>query len=752
MNKHCFRLIFSKTFGFLIPVAEISTAKRKPGQTQGPSTGAKPNADQPTGWALKALPLALVALLPNAFADIVVAPNQTTSVTQSANNVPVVEIANPNNQGLSHNRFTEFNVNRPGVIFNNSLRDGVSQIGEQVMHNGNLTREAKAILTEVTGNGPSNLSGTLEVFGGRADLLFAKGDHTMTGAKIVGNAVDVTVGGKQTITSMQDISTMDHVRGSWGVSAGVAWDFAQLAAGNPIPKPTGSVSASGGKDYDNSAITKQQSGIDGGTLNLAVAKDQSLTGAHIINRSGKGSFTVGGETIATSLTDTRDKDGGYAGASGGINRNGITQITVQGGRVDQVRYEAQNNATVDLNGGKATLGKGVNGTLNNDDTALVNVNKDYTIQGTDIKVEIAPGAFKKGKGKGDDGDAPEAPRQGSDTIDAPERRPSTQTIDDGPTITRPSGDTPAPDYDGSRPGTPQPSRPSTPRPDYSDAGGIDTPDRTTITPPRPNADLNTPKPSSPGTSDVADGPTTTRPPKPMPSDTPDRTSVTNPNADGATDTKPAKPTTGGVDDGPTVTKPSKPVVSNADDGEVTMRPKPDQDPGIELTNEIGNNSLRNVLDRVSNVDQNKIAQLKDKPIVLNLMNADGTRSRVVISSAADYEALNGRQIIFKKGNASDPRDLPQYIQVNKASDGTYGFDYKSSRSAIKPVEPGTGMERPTSGTSDPDAPAVVKPPRFSNIVTEVDAPPTPPKASKPVTGSGSKYQIPEDAPMDETRF
>ncbi len=165
MNKNCFRLIFSKTIGCLIPVAEICTAQRKPGQTRGAS------ATSTHRWALKALPLALLGILPQAFAQIAIAPNQQQGMSQSSNGVPVMEIADPNGKGLSHNRVNDFNVTKPGLIFNNSMRDGKSQIGGLVIHNPNLRNEATAILTEVTGSGVSSLSGTLEVFGGRADLF-----------------------------------------------------------------------------------------------------------------------------------------------------------------------------------------------------------------------------------------------------------------------------------------------------------------------------------------------------------------------------------------------------------------------------------------------------------------------------------------------------------------------------------------------------------------------------------------------------
>lgn len=210
MNKHCFRLIFSKSLGFLIPVAEICSAQRKPGQPSRLSSSALPSPPPSTRWNLKALPLALFGLLPNAFADMVVEPGQQTRMTQSANGVPVIEIADPNSKGLSHNRFEQFNVSQPGVIFNNSMQDGTSQIGSHVIHNSNLTREAKAILTEVTGNSPSTLAGTLEVFGGKADILIA--NKSADGS--------YRVDGKTTAATLREFRDKDggYIGGSAGTS------------------------------------------------------------------------------------------------------------------------------------------------------------------------------------------------------------------------------------------------------------------------------------------------------------------------------------------------------------------------------------------------------------------------------------------------------------------------------------------------------------------------------------------------------
>ncbi|MDR2880781.1 MAG: filamentous hemagglutinin N-terminal domain-containing protein, partial [Azoarcus sp.] len=98
-----------------------------------------------------------------------------THTTQAGNGAPIVNINTPSDKGLSHNRFTHYNVGPQGLILNNSGGTSNSSIaGGTIQGNPNLTGgSARVILNEVTSANPSHLNGYTEVAGNQAQVIVA---------------------------------------------------------------------------------------------------------------------------------------------------------------------------------------------------------------------------------------------------------------------------------------------------------------------------------------------------------------------------------------------------------------------------------------------------------------------------------------------------------------------------------------------------------------------------------------------------
>eukprot|EP00887_Chlorella_sp_A99_P003774 scaffold31.g3774.t1 len=95
-------------------------------------------------------------------------------VVGANNGVPVVNIAPPGAGGVSNNAFTHFNVGPAGVVLNNSASASQTQLAGQVNGNPMLGNgPAATILNQVTAPNPSQLLGTLEVAGQRANVIVA---------------------------------------------------------------------------------------------------------------------------------------------------------------------------------------------------------------------------------------------------------------------------------------------------------------------------------------------------------------------------------------------------------------------------------------------------------------------------------------------------------------------------------------------------------------------------------------------------
>ena len=108
-------------------------------------------------------------------ADGIVVSAPGTGLDRAGNGVPIVNIAKPNGNGLSHNQFKDYNVGSNGVILNNATsRTQSTQLGGIILGNPNLNgTAAKTILNEVNGGNPSQLRGYTEVAGQSAHVIVA---------------------------------------------------------------------------------------------------------------------------------------------------------------------------------------------------------------------------------------------------------------------------------------------------------------------------------------------------------------------------------------------------------------------------------------------------------------------------------------------------------------------------------------------------------------------------------------------------
>ena len=95
-------------------------------------------------------------------------------VQETANGIPLVNIAAPSAGGVSRNDYERFNVPEKGAILNNSYTLSKTELAGFVQGNANMAGgPAKIILNQVTSGHPTTMNGFLEVAGTKADVVIA---------------------------------------------------------------------------------------------------------------------------------------------------------------------------------------------------------------------------------------------------------------------------------------------------------------------------------------------------------------------------------------------------------------------------------------------------------------------------------------------------------------------------------------------------------------------------------------------------
>jgi filamentous hemagglutinin len=183
MNKNLYQLVFNKTRGMLVAVAEnVTSSHQGPKANRHAASAASPSITcfailRPLAFALL-LATGNVLWMNTALADIVADRNAPASqqpvIVNTANGIPQVNIQTPSAAGVSRNTYSQFDVNAHGAILNNSRTNVQTQLGGFIQGNPALAAgTARVILNEVNSSNPSLLNGYVEIAGTRAQLVIA---------------------------------------------------------------------------------------------------------------------------------------------------------------------------------------------------------------------------------------------------------------------------------------------------------------------------------------------------------------------------------------------------------------------------------------------------------------------------------------------------------------------------------------------------------------------------------------------------
>lgn len=167
----------------------------------------------------------------SAIGQVVADPGAGTrrpQVETTSNGREIVQVTTPNASGVSHNRYTQFNVGPGGLILNNSQANAQTQLGGWVASNPFLVNgPARLILNEVTSANRSHLNGFMEIAGQRADLVVANPNGiTCSGCGFINASRGVLTTGVPVISPAGSLDGFRVTRGDIAVEGGGLIDTA----------------------------------------------------------------------------------------------------------------------------------------------------------------------------------------------------------------------------------------------------------------------------------------------------------------------------------------------------------------------------------------------------------------------------------------------------------------------------------------------------------------------------------------------
>ncbi|HAI6141032.1 TPA: filamentous hemagglutinin N-terminal domain-containing protein [Escherichia coli] len=377
----------------------------------------------------------------------VITPQNGAGMDKAANGVPVVNIATPNGAGISHNRFTDYNVGKEGLILNNATgKLNPTQLGGLIQNNPNLKAggEAKGIINEVTGGNRSLLQGYTEVAGKAANVMVANPyGITCDGCGFINTPHATLTTGKPVMNADGSLQALEVTEGSITINgAGLdgtrsdavsiiaratevnaalhAKDLTVTAGANRItadgrvsalkgegdvPKVAVDTGALGGMYARRIHLTSTESGV-GVNLGNLYAREGDI----ILNSAGKlvlKNSLAGGNT---TVTGTNVSLSGDNKAGGNLSVTGTTGLTLNQSRlVTDKNLVLSSSGQIVQNGGELTAGQNAmlsaqhlnqtSGTVNAAENVTLTTTDDTTLKGRSVAgktLTVSSGSLNNG--------------------------------------------------------------------------------------------------------------------------------------------------------------------------------------------------------------------------------------------------------------------------------------------------------------------------------------------------------------------
>ncbi|EHC4815609.1 contact-dependent inhibition toxin CdiA [Escherichia coli] len=377
----------------------------------------------------------------------VITPQNGAGMDKAANGVPVVNIATPDGAGISHNRFTDYNVGKEGLILNNATgKLNPTQLGGLIQNNPNLKAggEAKGIINEVTGGNRSLLQGYTEVAGKAANVIVANPyGITCDGCGFINTPHATLTTGRPVMNADGSLQALEVTEGSITINgAGLdgtrsdavsiiaratevnaalhAKDLTVTAGANRItadgrvsalkgegdvPKVAVDTGALGGMYARRIHLTSTESGV-GVNLGNLYARDGDI----ILSSAGKlvlKNSLAGGNTTVTG-TDVSLSGDNKAG--GNLSVTGTTGLTLNQSRlVTDKNLVLSSSGQIVQNGGELTAGQNAmlsaqhlnqtSGTVNAAENVTLTTTDDTTLKGRSIAgktLTVSSGSLNNG--------------------------------------------------------------------------------------------------------------------------------------------------------------------------------------------------------------------------------------------------------------------------------------------------------------------------------------------------------------------